>query len=250
MHYQSGIQSQGSEQRLHVEMWTDIICPWCGIGERRFKQALNMFEHSDHVDISLRSFRLMPGEKPLPMETVLAGKYGLSPEEIKEAIEQLENTASSVGLSYNLAGTLAGDTIDGHRLIKLAEKSGKEWQVYNRLFIAAMSDHLSIFDHKVLLRIAVESGLDYEETRNVLTEGAFLSEVVSDEATMNKFGGHGVPFFILNRQFDYSGALSPDIFLGALKKAWGAKGSESGKSPAPDEAMCGPDGCVLPSAKR
>ena len=231
-------------RRIRVELWTDLICPWCGIGERRFAEALSKFEQRGRVNLSLRSFRLMPGAAPMPVEELLAVKYELTSEEIRASLRKLEDTAASVGLSYGLSGSFSGDTMDGHRLIKLAGTTGLEWRLHSRLFRAAMSERVFIYDHAVLLDLAVSCGLDPEAVRATLSGDQYREEVEADEAVMRGHGGHSVPFFVLNGQRHYTGALSADIFLDALNKAWTAV--EQDDLPPPDGAVCGPDGCPLP----
>ena len=235
-----------AHDQLRVEMWSDFICPWCGIGERRFKQALNDFPHHDNVRITLRSYRLMPGSAAKPVEEILRDKYELLPDEITAGLSKLEAEAATVGLTYNMAGSWGGDTLDGHRLVKLAEQSGKEFALFHRLFMAAMSERLPLHDHAVLRNLAVETGLDAEEVDAVLGGNRYHDEVEADEAAMKRHGGRGVPFFVINDRHDYSGALAPDIFLNALRKAWeDAKSADAGGAGVP---LCGPDGCILPSA--
>lgn len=232
-------------KRLRVEVWTDLICPWCGIGERRFNEALERFDHKDRVDVVLRAFRLMPGEAPRATLAVLEGKYGLSRRESEEAIARLEGTAAGAGLVYSLAASLAGDTMDGHRLIKFAASGGLERRVYNRLFRAVMSEGENVYDPATLTRLAVECGLDGGEAAACLASRRYSEDVERDEAAMKRLGGRAVPFFLFNGRYDYAGALSSDIYLAALEKSW-QEGAASGSGAAGGLA-CGPDGCVLPS---
>ena len=233
--------------QLRVEMWSDFICPWCGIGERRFKQALNDFPHRDNVRLSLRSYRLMPGSAAKPVERILRDKYELLPDEIAAGLKKLEAEAATAGLTYNMAGSWGGDTMDGHRLVKLAKQSGREFALYHRLFMAAMSERQPLHDHAVLRNLALETGLDAQDVDAVLGGGRYRDEVEADEAAMKRHGGRGVPFFIINDRHDYSGALAPDIFLNALHKAWEETESTAAAS-VEGVPLCGPDGCILPSA--
>ena len=234
------------DQRILVEVWTDFICPWCGIGEIRFAQALERFEHRDRVDLVRHSFRLMPGDAPRPVEELMADKYELLPEEIGASLHNLEQTAAAVGLTYRLAGSIAGDTMDAHRLLHLAREAGLEGRFHARVFKAAMCEGVSIYDHKSLLELAASCGLNRESALAVISGNRFRDEVEAEESVMKGYGGHSVPFFVFNSSRHYTGALSPDIFLNALEKTRQAAEAEEAAAP-PEGAVCGPDGCALPS---
>lgn len=241
------------DQKIVVEMWSDLICPWCRIGEKNFAQALEAFAHRDAVDIVLRSYRLMPGSETMPVERVMQEKYGLEPDEITQSFAKLEATAAGVGLHYHLAGSWAGDTVDGHRLVKLAQTVGKGQAMFERLFSAAMCEQLCIQEHAVLRALALEEGLAAGDIDRVLEGNEYRLEVEADEQTMKGYGGRGVPFFVINGRYDYSGALAPDIFLSGLMKAWQDAGTVK-VADVTDVAdvvdstamVCGPEGCILP----
>ena len=143
---------------LTVEIWSDLICPWCWIGKRRFDEALAAFAHADRVDVALRAYRLMPGQPVEPVEAMLAGKYRMSPAQVDQMLRQVSDAAASVGLRYDLPGTLVGDTLDGHRLVKLAEATGRAHALTERLYRAYFCEHGSLFDHAELTELAVEAG--------------------------------------------------------------------------------------------
>lgn len=227
-----------SGKRILVEVWTDLVCPWCGIGERRFAAALDRFEGRSGVDVVLRAFRLMPGVSPLPVEKLLEEKYELTPEEINISLQKLEAEAASVGLQYALAGSFAGDALDAWRLIKAAQVVGRGKDLHARLFKAAMCERACIYERDALRDMGVACGLDRETVDEVLSGDLFREEVEADETTMRGYGGHSVPFFVFNKQRSYAGALSSDIFLDALRKTNAEGGFSDGRA-------CGPDGCAI-----
>lgn len=244
---------------LQVEIWTDLICPWCGVGERLFAQALESFPHKDKVRIIRRSYRLMPGKSPQPIETVLAEKYEMLPEEIDESLHKMEHTAARVDLAYHMHGCLAGDTLDAHRLLHYAREKGLEHALHERLFTAAMCERGNVFDHDALCAFAVACGLEETGVRAVLSGDACKEAVLAEEAAMKSRGGRSVPFFVFNGERTYAGAVDPAIYRNALEAAWDnvlngpddeadAEADHAEELPAPPAgAVCGPDGCVLPS---
>ena len=180
----------------------------------------------------------------MPVEQVMRDKYNLGPDEMRQNFAKLEAMAAGLGLHYQLSGSWAGDTMDAHRLIKLADTSGQQMALYNRLFSAVIGERLCLQDHAVLKKLAAETGLNSQDVDRVLQGNEYGSEVLADEKAMKGSGGRGVPFFVINGSQDYSGAIAPDILLAALNKAWEEKNTVSQE--AHSGMVCGPDGCILP----
>lgn len=262
-------QKNAPQNVLVVDMWSDLICPWCRIGEKHFEKAVAMFEYRDSLRISLRSYRLMPGSETMPVEQVMRDKYHLNQEEMSQGFANIEETAQKVGLHYRLAGSWAGDTMDAHRLVKFAKTMGKKQALFNRFYSAAMSEQRRIQDHAVLRELAVAEGLAEADIDRVLAGDDYRSEVEADEKAMKDYGGNGVPYFVINGKYSYSGAVSAAILLSALTRAWQESnpegsgdfsGDDSGNSSgsfaaeafgesqekAEGDIACGPDGCKLP----
>lgn len=235
---------EGMGKHIRVDLWTDFICPWCGIGERRFAKALSAFAHREQVTLVRRSFRLMPGETPRPVETLLEDRYGFSPDEVAESLKNLEAVAAGEGLVYHLAGGTVGDTLDAHRLLRLARKYGLEERLHQSVFMAAMRDRRAVCDPEALTALAVDCGLDATEVAALLRGDEYREAVETEEALMRSYGGSSVPFFVFNASRHYAGALAPDIFLDALNSAWSAAQEEA--APPSEGAGCGPEGCLLP----
>ncbi|WP_396329908.1 DsbA family oxidoreductase [Burkholderia anthina] len=230
---------------LTVEIWSDLICPWCWIGKRRFDEALAAFAHAEQVEVVLRAYRLMPGHPVEPVEAMLAGKYRMSSAQVDQMLRQVTDAAASVGLDYDLPGTLAGDTFDAHRLVKLAETTGRAHALTARLYRAYFCEHGSLFDHAALLDFAVEAGLERSAAEAVLGSDAYRDEVEADIARAEQIGGRGVPLFVFGGRYAVSGAQPADVFAQALDQAWRDGGIV--ELSGDDAAACGPDGCELPS---
>ncbi|PFH26980.1 DsbA family oxidoreductase [Burkholderia sp. JKS000303] len=229
---------------LTVEIWSDLICPWCWIGKRRFDEALAAFAHAEQVEVVLRAYRLMPGHPVEPVEAMLAGKYRMSSAQVDQMLRQVTDAAASVGLDYDLPDTLAGDTFDAHRLVKLAETTGRAHALTERLYRAYFCEHGSLFDHAALLDFAVETGLEHSAAEAVLGSDAYHDEVEADIARAEQIGGRGVPLFVFGGRYAVSGAQPADVFAQALDQAWRDGGIV--ELSGDDAAACGPDGCELP----
>ncbi|MFP5390214.1 MAG: DsbA family oxidoreductase [Gammaproteobacteria bacterium] len=226
-------------ERLTVEVWTDLICPWCWIGEQRFARALAAFPQREHVALAHRSFRLMPGQRPMPTVDMLAGRFG-SPQQARAMMAHVEGEGAKEGLAYRLSNSLAGDTLDAHRLVKLAEASGLGEAAIERLYRAYFIEERSLFDHATLLALVTEVGVDEARAAEVLRTDAFAAEVLADQRAVQAMGATGVPFFVIGGRVAVSGAEPPATFLGALEQAW------AGRTPSVQAAgeVCGPDSCA------
>jgi predicted DsbA family dithiol-disulfide isomerase len=208
---------------MQVEIWSDVVCPWCYLGKRRFERALESFEHSDQVEVTFRSFELDPSARPgetTPAVQMLASKYGMSPEQAAEAQRQMEQRAAADGLTFRMQDLQSGNTRDAHRLLQLAKARGRQAELVERLHRAYFTEQESVFDHQSLTRLATGAGLDADETGQVLASDAYGDAVDADEKTARSLGATGVPFFVIERRYGISGAQSPAIIARALNQAW------------------------------
>ncbi|NKZ04947.1 DsbA family oxidoreductase [Actinomadura latina] len=208
---------------MRVEIWSDVICPWCYIGKRQFEKALEGFEHRDRVEVVHRSFQLdpsFPHGETVDVADMLAEKYGMTRERAVEMNRQMEERAAGVGLEYHLEGGRAGNTADAHRLIHLAAKHGVQDEVVEALFKAHFTDRRSVFDHDSLVEVVAEAGLDASEARDVLTSGQFASDVDAEHRAARDIGATGVPFFVVDRRYGVSGAQPTETFADVLTRAW------------------------------
>jgi predicted DsbA family dithiol-disulfide isomerase len=228
---------------VQVDIWSDIACPWCYIGKRRFEQALERFEHRDDVHVTWRSFELdpeAPAERTGDLVAHLAAKYGISVEQARASQEQLAQTAAAEGLDFRFDIARSGQTFDGHRLIHLAAEHGLSDAMKERLLRAYFTEGELISDHEALVRLAAEVGVSKLEARVVLGGDRFSDEVRGDEAIARRLGISAVPTFVVNRRIAIAGANPPDQLLSLLRQGW----EQRPELAAVDEgAACGPDGC-------
>jgi predicted DsbA family dithiol-disulfide isomerase len=203
---------------ITIQLWSDLICPFCWIGEKRLEQALADFPNRDQVQVVYRSFRLMPGEQPQAVETMLAQRYGGGAAQVAQMHAQVTQMAAQVGLNYKLAGTLTGDTLNAHRLSQFARTQDLQKPVVQRFYRAYFTEHESLFDRDTLLRLSVEAGLELNATVAVLDSNDYAKNVEADERAARSVGANGVPFFVIADKVAVSGAQAPEHLLAALKK--------------------------------
>jgi predicted DsbA family dithiol-disulfide isomerase len=195
---------------LAVEIWSDVVCPWCYLGKRRFENALAEFEHRDEVEVRYRSFELNPAAPPVAERRQHGGE------------ERLTAMAAEEGLEYHLDATRPGNTFDAHRLLQLAADRGVQPEVKERLMRAYFTEGEAVGDRDALVRVVAEAGLDADEARAVLAGDRYADAVREDEALAARIGIQGVPFFVLGRRFGVSGAQPAELMLEALERSWEA----------------------------
>jgi predicted DsbA family dithiol-disulfide isomerase len=208
---------------MQVEIWSDVVCPWCYLGKRRFEQALSEFEHRDDVQVVYRSFELDPTTpKGVTTPTLqrLADKYGMTPAHASQAQRDMERRAADEGLTFRMGSLRSGNTRDAHRLIQLAKDRGRQAEMVERLHRAYFTDEDSVFDHETLTRLGVEVGLDRDDVTEVLASDAYSDHVDTDEAMARAIGATGVPLFIIDRKYGISGAQPAGTFTQVLERTW------------------------------
>jgi predicted DsbA family dithiol-disulfide isomerase len=228
---------------MHVEIWSDIACPWCFIGKRRFETALAAFDHRDEVTVTWRSFELdpqAPAAREGDMASHLAAKYGTSIEQAHAMHRSMTELAAAEGLHYDFDAARGANMLDAHRLVHLAAAHGRQDAMKERLMRAYLEEGELVSDHATLERLAGEVGLPADEVRETLAGDRFLAEVREDERTAASLGITAVPFFVVDRQFGAAGAQSPEVLGSLLDQAWEAS---SPLSVVAEGDTCGPDGC-------
>jgi predicted DsbA family dithiol-disulfide isomerase len=208
---------------VDVEIWSDIACPWCYIGKRRFEAALSRFEHAEEVRIAWRSFELDPDaplERTGDRAARLAEKYGISPQRARELEADLVHTAAAEGLDFRFDVARSGCTFDGHRLVHLAAVHGLQDTMKERLLRAYFSEGELIGDRGTLARLAVEVGLDGEQVAETLAGTRFADAVREDERSAGQLGISAVPTFVVGRALGVSGAQPPEVLLDLLREGW------------------------------
>jgi len=219
---------------VDIEIWSDVVCPWCYVGKRNLEAALAEFPHADQVTVSWRSFELdpsTPARVELSMDEVLERKYGMTPDQAATANRQMTELAAKVGLEYHLDRVQIGNTFDAHRLLHLAAGEGLGGPLKERLLRAYFTEGRAVSDHATLAQLAGEVGLDPERVAEVLTSDEFAPEVRADEARAVALGSTGVPFFVLDGRFGVPGAQPPDVLLRLLHRVWDSS-EESAEAPA------------------
>ena len=237
---------------MKIEIWSDVVCPWCYIGKRRIENALAEFEHADEVEVHWRSYELDPGAPSEPTESttaMLARKYGQTPEGAQQMQDRVEAVAAEEGLVYRLSQTMHLNTVDAHRLIHLAhEQGGAELQgrVKEALLAAYFTEARDVADHAVLRDVAHASGLDATRVEQVLGSREFEADVRADVAQAQAYGAGGVPFFVVDGKYGVSGAQPTEVFTQVLERAWSESRPRLEVLATADGAEgCGPDGCAI-----
>jgi predicted DsbA family dithiol-disulfide isomerase len=207
---------------VKVEIWSDIACPWCYIGKRRFDAALSRFEHRDAVELRWRSFELDPAAPPyreLAYLDHLMAKYRITMSEADAMIDTMIEAGARNGVVLRFDKAKPGNTFDAHRLLHLAAERGVQGEVKERLFRATFTKGAAIADHDVLVAAATDAGLDAQEAGAVLSSDAYAAEVRADERRAADLGITSVPFFVMGG-LGVVGAQPPDVLLEVLEDAW------------------------------
>ncbi len=208
---------------LRVEVWSDVVCPWCYLGKRRLESALEQFPQRDQVEVVWRSFQLdpsVPEGTTYPTLPALAAKYRRSEDEMRDMQAHVEQVAAGEGLEYRLADTLSGNTLLAHELLHLAAEHGKRNELKERLLHAYFEKGRPVFDVDALVPFAVEVGLEETEVREALTDRRHLAAVREDAATAQALGTTGIPFFVVDRKYGAAGAQPAELLLQLLERAW------------------------------
>ncbi|MBI5890653.1 MAG: DsbA family oxidoreductase [Nitrosomonadales bacterium] len=208
---------------MQIEVWSDVVCPWCYIGKRRLEMALAKFPHWESVQVVWRSFELdpdSPAQQPGTLEEMLAQKYRVSPQQAAAMNARVTEVAGEVGLEYRLSDARPGNTFDAHRLIHFAASRQLDDGASERLMLAYFSEALPVGDHAALARLAPEFGIPEAEALAMLKGDAYSNEVRADEARAANLGISAVPFFMLDENIGISGAQPVEVFAGALQQAW------------------------------
>lgn len=232
---------------MRVEIWSDVVCPWCHIGKRRFETALAEFEHADEVEVVWRSFELdssaASSATSVDYADRLAAKYGTSREQAQQMLDSMTAAAAAEGLDFHFERAVPANTFDAHQVIHLAGARGVQDGVKERLLTAYFSEGEAVDGREVLVRLAADAGLEAGEVRTALAEQTYADAVRADEAEAHALGISGVPFFVLDRRYGVNGAQPPEQLLQALRQAWAE--AHPLQSVGATGGVCGPDGCAV-----
>jgi predicted DsbA family dithiol-disulfide isomerase len=217
---------------MKVEIWSDVVCPWCYIGKRRLEHALAEFEHADEVTIAWRSFQLNPDTPPgtaVPTSEYLVSRFGPQASQMTGRVAEL---ARGEGLDFDFDAALTVNTLDAHRLLHLAADLGVGDAAKERLLRAHFTEGADLSDHETLVRLAGQAGVDTDRAREVLAGPEYADAVQADIEQARAFGATGVPFFVIDRKYGISGAQPAETFLQALRTAYADETQDRG-APAP-----------------
>lgn len=236
------------DHKMKVEIWSDVVCPFCYIGKRNFEAALGRFADRQNIEIEWKSFQLdptVPREKvDVPMTQYLAERKGYSAAQVQQMFAQVTQTAKHAGLEYQLDKTRPLNTFDLHRVIQMAKSKGLGDHAEEAFFKAYFTDIKDLNDEAVVLTLAKEIGLSEADVQTALSDATFSDQVNADIKEAGQIGVNGVPFFVFDRKYAVSGAQPPETFLSTLEKAfteWRSDETEI-RLEASGGPACAPDG--------
>jgi predicted DsbA family dithiol-disulfide isomerase len=225
---------------MKVEIWSDVVCPFCYIGKRKFEKALGEFAHRADVQVEWKSFQLTPNFVPIPGESIhasLAKKKGVPEAEGRRMSDHMTQVAKEVGLDYQFDKTIPANTFLAHQLIHFGAHHGKQDATKERLMAAYY------LEGRDLTNLAAEIGLDADAARQALLAGTYANEVRRDEYEAQQIGVQGVPFFVFEDKYAVSGAQPSEVFAEVLGKVWEEGHPKNQPVMLADGPACGPDGC-------
>lgn len=208
---------------MKIEIWSDVLCPFCYIGKRNFEAALEQFTAKDKLEISWKSFQLdptLPAEPNESYENYLVKRKGMSADQVKGMLDNVTATAKQAGLEYHLEKSVIVNSLNAHKLLQFAKTKKLDNQLEERLFLAFFAEGKNIADIAVLTELGKEIGLDEKELQTAFTDDNYGYQVSQDISEAQQLGVRGVPFFLLNRKYGISGAQPPAVFLDNLEKSY------------------------------
>ncbi|MCX4763288.1 DsbA family oxidoreductase [Streptomyces sp. NBC_01275] len=239
---------------MKAEIWSEITCPWCGLGSHRLDKAVERFEHRDEVELIHRSLPLsdrLPVGGGLSVRQGLKQIHGLADDKLEAAPRRIEGLAAREGLApYNVLENQVGNTRWAHEFLAYASTQGKNREAWDRIFRAYFGEARSVFTVEALLDLADELGLDRDEARRVLDDGRFRQQVQDEARQAQRLGATGAPFLVIDGRYAVPGAQDTDTLLRTLRQAWDATHPPLVRIPLADaEGVCGPDGCAAPAPR-
>jgi predicted DsbA family dithiol-disulfide isomerase len=232
---------------MKIEIWSDVMCPFCYIGKRRFEDALQQFGHKDEVEVEWKSFQLNPDMKTDPSLNInqyLADAKGWNLDYAQQMNNHVTEMAAQVGLTYDFDKAVVANSFNAHRLGHLAKKHGLGEAAEEALFKAYFTDGKNIDDQDTLIDLGVSIGLNADEIKQTLLSDAFADEVKHDISEAQQLGIQGVPFFVMNNKYGVSGAQAVPVFSETLEKSFAEWQQENStpKLTIIEGETCSPDG--------
>ena len=236
---------------MRVDVWSDVVCPWCAVGIANLDEALRGFERSDDVEVVLHSFQLepdAPARDDTPLVELLARKYGATVEQMSANQQRLVDLGAARGIDFRFDDAIRANTFDAHRLLHLAGERGLARELEDRLFTAYFTEGKLVSDHEVLKAESLAAGLAPDDVERVLAGDAYADAVAEDLATAGRLGITGVPFFVVDGRYGISGAQPAEVLLDVVERAWSEREPAIVTVTGPtDDTSCGPDGCAVPN---
>lgn len=208
---------------MKIEIWSDVMCPFCYIGKRNFETALAQFADKKHIEVIWKSFQLDPTLSDMAQESqedYLIKRKGMSREQVQGLLAHVTNMAKQVGLDYNLEQSVMVNSLKAHQFIQFAKSKNLGDQAEEHLFKAYFTDGKNIADIATLTQIGKEIGLDENEIHTAFTDDQYTYMANQDIMEAREIGVSGVPFFVFNRKYAISGAQPPEVFLESLEKSF------------------------------
>jgi predicted DsbA family dithiol-disulfide isomerase len=208
---------------MKVEIWSDVMCPFCYIGKRKFEAALGQFAHKDEVEVEWKNFQLDPTIKTDGTKTIhqfLSERKGITLDKAKQMNDRVTDIAKQVGLTYNFDKAVVANSFDAHRFSHLAKQHGQQNKAEELLFASYFTNGKNTADYNTLIQLGTEIGIDADEVKEMLDTNAFADNVDSDIYEAQQLGISGVPFFVFNRKYAVSGAQESETFLEVLNKVY------------------------------
>ncbi len=200
-------------QPIHIDVWSDVVCPWCFIGRRRLQKAIANHANGREVIVRHRAFQLQPDAREVVRtDEMLAIKYKVDKEQVAAMQANVCSIADGEGLCYDLSETLSGNTADAHRFILWAEEIGKGDELLEAIYSAYFEKKQSIFSHDDLVALAVSVGIEEAPARALLLSDRFADQVNEDQDLARQLGANGVPFYVIDMKFGNSGAQPQEHF--------------------------------------
>lgn len=227
---------------MRIDVWSDVVCPWCWLGKARLEKALAAFPHE--VEVVFRSFQLDPGapkDLDVPTDEMLQKKYRIGRAQVEAMHERLRGMGLADGLDFRFERARTSNTFDAHQVIHLAKAHGKQHEMADRLFRAQFHEGVRVGDRGELVRLATEVGLDADEVTSALDDQRYAEAVRADLAEARTLGVTGVPFFLVDGELGVSGAQPLEVFREMLAQGWSSRAARRDGS----ADACGDDGCEV-----
>ncbi|WP_294286118.1 DsbA family oxidoreductase [uncultured Chryseobacterium sp.] len=232
---------------MKIEIWSDIMCPFCYIGKNNFEEALAKLPFRDEVEVEWKSFQLDPSLNPKETQNTfdyLREKKGFPEAQAQQMLSQVKQMGAGAGIDFHFEKAVITNTFSAHKILHLAKKYKKSNEMEEALFIAHFIDGKNVGDHGILIALAISLGIDQEEARQVLHSDTFDDAIGKDIQEARDNGVSGVPFFILNGKYAVSGAQPTELFVNALQQTYDETVVPL-KIQTDNGASCDADGCEI-----